>query len=326
MNNKNVFIKKFVTLIYCICLIGMSNAQVTEPESTLKEQKTDTTLGWKNGATIGLSLTQVSLTNWAAGGQNSISGNGILSTFAHYSQEKMLWENYLDVGYGTIKQGKNASWWKTDDRIELTSKYGRKISSKFYYAGLLSVKTQMAPGYNYPDDSTLISDLLSPGYLVGAIGIDYKPQENLTAFFAPATAKMTYVNNQNLANQGAFGVEPATYDENGNLISEGEKLRSEFGGYLRLHYQKKLMENINLKTKLDLFSNYLDNPQNIDVNWEVLIAMKINEYFSATLSTTLLYDHDIDIAIDSNDDGVTDKSAPKTQFKEVLSVGFSYDF
>jgi hypothetical protein len=103
-------------------------------------------------------------------------------------------------------------------------------------------------------------------------------------------------------------------------------MRYEFGGYVRLFFKKDLMKNVNLQTKLDLFSNYLHNPQNIDINWEVLISMKVNKYITATINTQLLYDDDVMIAVDENGDGTPDSSGPRTQFKEVIGVGFSYKF
>ncbi|MFC2121430.1 DUF3078 domain-containing protein [Bacteroidota bacterium] len=318
---KNVFIT--IILLFCYTT-GFS--QIIDAEKIFKTRSTDISDGWQKGGTIILNMSQVSLTNWAAGGQNSISGNGLLSLFAHKKNGASSWQNYLDIGYGTIKQGKKAIWWKTDDKIDFTSKYGKKAFSGWYYAGLLNFKTQMTPGYNYPDESTKISDLLAPGYLIGAIGLDYKKNDNFTAFFAPLTAKTTFVKNQTLADAGAFGVEPANYSPDGEMLSKGENIRTEFGSYIRLFYMKNLMENISMQTKLDLFSNYLNNPQNIDISWEVLLSMKVNKYISATLSTHLLYDDDVNIATDTDNDGITDSNGPKTQFKEVLGVGFSYKF
>ncbi len=317
--------KTVLTIILASCIFA-GFSQVTDAEKKLKTQVADSTDGWKTGGTVSLNLTQVSLTNWAAGGQNSISANGLLSLFAHYQKGNNIWENYLDLAYGTIKQGKNANWWKTDDKIDFTSKYGKKAFYNWYYAGLLNFKTQMTDGYNYPDDSTVISGLLAPGYLLGAIGMDYMPNDNFTAFIAPITSKITMVNNQTLADAGAFGVEAAEYDSLGNILASGKNVRTEFGGYMRFFYKKDIMENIGIQTKLDLFSNYIENPLNIDISWEVLISMKVNKYISATLSTHLLYDDDIDIAVDTNNDGITDKVGPRTQFKEVLGVGFSYKF
>lgn len=117
-----------------------------------------------------------------------------------------------------------------------------------------------------------------------------------------------------LSAAGAFGVAP------------GESVRNEFGGYVRLFYKNDIMENIKLQTKLDLFTNYLDRPQNIDVNWEMLISMKVNKWITVALSTQLIYDHDIKINVDNNGDGVTDEVGPRTQFKEILAVGLAYTF
>ncbi|MCF8296043.1 MAG: DUF3078 domain-containing protein [Saprospiraceae bacterium] len=318
--------KKIFTTIILIIFFATGFSQITDVEKKLKTIKTDTADGWKKGGTITLNLTQVSLSNWSAGGQNTISANGLINLFATYKKEKGVWENYLDIGYGSIKQSENQKWWKSDDKIDLTSKYGQKAFSNFYYAALLNFKTQMDAGYKYPDDSTKISDLLAPGYLVAAIGMDYKPNDNLTAFFAPITGKTTYVNDLELADAGAYGVEPAVYDTAGNMLSRGKTHRNEFGGYIRLFYKLDVMKNVNLTTKLDLFSNYLENPQNIDVSWEVLVSMKINKYISATITTHLLYDDDTDIAIETDAAGKPIKVGPRTQFKEVLGVGFSYKF
>jgi hypothetical protein len=317
--------KKLINIITVITFSGVLTAQTIEAENNLKKQNKDSLDGWKTGGIISLNLTQVSLTNWSAGGENSLSVNGILSLFANLKKGNSTWDNSLDLGYGFLQQGK-ADARKTDDKIDFTSKYGQKAFKNWYYAGLVNFKSQMTAGYNYPDDSTKISDFLAPGYLLGAIGMDYKPSEVFTLFISPITMKMTLVNDQPLADAGAFGVEPALRDTAGNVITKGENYRAEYGGYLRALLKKDIMKNINLQTKLELFSNYAEEPGNIDVNWEVLISMKVNKFISATISTQLLYDHDIDIAVDNNNDGIIDAVGPRTQFKEVLGVGLSYKF
>jgi hypothetical protein len=311
--------KKLISIITVITLSGILTAQTTEAEGNLKKQSKDSLDGWKTGGVISLNLTQVSLTNWSAGGENSLSVNGILSLFANLKKGNSTWDNSLDLGYGFLQQGKTDAR-KTDDKIDLTSKYGHKAFKNWYYAGLVNFKSQMTTGYNYPDDSTKISDFLAPGYLLGAIGMDYKPSEVFTLFISPINMKMTLVNDQPLADAGAFGVEPAVLDTAGNVITKGENYRAEYGGYLRALLKKDIMKNINLQTKLELFSNYAEEPGNIDINWEVLISMKVNKFISATISTQLLYDHDIDI-IDNNGN-----VGPRTQFKEVLGVGLNYKF
>jgi hypothetical protein len=304
--------RTFLTAILLTAMI-CAFSQVTEAEKTLKTQKVDTVLGWKKGGVININTAQTSLTNWAAGGQSSMAIGGLLSLYAHNKKDKSLWENYLDLAYGSMKQ-KSQNWWKTDDRIDFTSKYGLKAADKLYYAALVNFKTQIDKGYNYPNDSDVISKFLAPGYLLAALGLDYQPSDNFAVFFAPLTAKLTFVMDDTLASHGAFGVDP------------GDKLKSEFGGYLRSTLKLNLMENIALQTKLDLFSNYLKDFGNIDVSWETLISMKVNKFISATLSTILLYDDDIVIVTGKNSDGTAKTDKSLIQFKEILAVGFSMKF
>lgn len=313
------------SIVFLFCSTILAYSQVTEGEKKLRSQSADTITGWKTGGVLALNLAQTSLTNWAAGGQNSVAANGILSLFANLKQDKSSWDNSLDIGYGILKQGgKDEIAKKTDDKIDFLSKYGRQAFSNFYYAALLNFKTQMTPGYNYPDIDNLISDLFAPAYLLAALGMDFKPNANFSAFIAPVTAKFTFVNNDKLSAAGAFGVEP------------GEKIKSEFGGYIRAIYTKndftpEFLQGFSLTSKIDLFSNYADNPQNIDVMWENLIAMKVNKYISVSINTVLIYDDNIKIAVDRNNDRTIDAAeiaspGSRVQFKEIIGVGFSYNF
>lgn len=325
---------KTKTILVIILLIGLNQinyGQVTDGETKLRSIDTDTIQGWKKGGVIGLSLAQTSLTNWASGGQNSFAINGLFSVYANYKKDKNVWDNSLDMGYGLLKQGKNSDYMKTDDKFDLLSKYGRQAFNNFYYAALFNFKTQMTVGKDYAKDTAKISNFLAPAYIIGAIGMDYKPNNYFSAFIAPLTGKITIVNDQDLANSGAFGVEPASYDNMGNLLLKGEKSKSEFGGYIRLIYSKndfknEFLKNVSFTTKADFFSNYLHNPQNIDVSWETQIAFRVNNYISVNINTHLIYDDDINIAIDNNGDGLTDQSGPRIQFKEILGVGVTYKF
>ncbi len=306
--------RKLVLIIMMFIAASTGFAQVTETETEMRTSSADSLDGWKKGVTAFINVSQTSLTNWTAGGQNSLSINSLINVYANYTKGKSNWDNSLDIGYGLLKQGKDADFIKTDDKIDLVSKYGYKAFGKWNYAALFNFKTQMTNGYNYPNDSVIISKFLAPGYILGALGLDYKPNDNFSAFIAPLTGKITLVNDQALADSGAFGVEP------------GNKSRSELGGYIRIAFQKDLIENVTFGTKIDLFSNYLNNPQNIDINWETLITLKANEYLSAILSTLLIYDDDIKIEKDTNDDGVIDSKGPSIQFKEVLSIGITLKF
>jgi hypothetical protein len=306
-------LKSIALITLLSCLVINLSAQVTDGEKNLRTQSADTVQGWKKGAVFSVNLAQTSLTNWAAGGMNSVAVNGLLSCFANLKKGKSAWDNSLDLGYGILKQGSGSHSRKTDDKIEFVSKYGRQAFSNFYYAALLNFRTQMRPGLNYPDFANKISDLFAPAYLLTALGLDYKPNQHFSAFISPFTSKLTIVNDKTLSDKGAFGVTP------------GKKSLGEFGGYLRAIYTKSdfksdFMKNVSFTTKIDLFSNYLKNPQNIVVNWETLIAMKVNKYISASLNTQLIYDD----KIKSVSIGVT--GGPKVQFKEILGVGFSYKF
>ena len=318
---------KWKILLLIVCLITFNQTifgQVTDAESELRKQNSDDMQGWKKGGVVAVNIGQTSLTNWAAGGENSFSVNGLFSLFANYKRNNVFWDNSLDIGYGLLKQGEDSDYMKTDDKFDYLSKYGRKATKNLYYAALVNFKTQMTEGKDYAADTSKISDIFSPAYILGAFGMDYKPNSNFSSFIAPVTGKITVVNNQDLADAGAFRVDPATFDSLGNVIEHGKKSKSEFGGYIRVIYTKndfqpEILKNISLTSKIDLFSNYADEPQNIDVNWETQIAMSVNRFISFNINTHLIYDDNIMIL----DDG---KSGPRTQFKEIFGAGFSYKF
>ena len=297
---------KNVPLLFVILLLpGFTYSQITETEKHLKTVETDTIVGWKTGIVTGINLAQTALVNWSAGGESSVAFNGMLSTFANYKDTTSEWINTLDIGYGLMQQGANGKFIKTDDRFDLLSKYGVKAFSKFNYAILANFKTQFAPGYNYPNDSVKISGLLAPAYLLVAVGLNYVPDSYFNAFLAPFTGKMTIVNDNALSASGAYGVEP------------GKKLKGEFGGYARIVYTRsdfksEILKNVAITSKLDLFSNYLKNPQNIVFNWENQLALKVNKYISATINTHLMYDANIRV----------NGAKAKLQFKEILGIGF----
>ncbi len=269
------------------------------------------TLGWKTGGLGTLTFSQVSLYQWAAGGDASVSGAALLNIFANYQDEKQSWENILDLGYGLIKQGGTTR--KSNDRLEFSSMYGRRINDVWNYSALLNFRTQFDNGFKYYGDTakTIISKFMAPGYLTTSLGLDYKPNDHFSLFLSPMTGKFTFVLDDSLAVQGNFGLDP------------GDKLRAEFGGFVKIQYANQIMENVDFTSKIDFFSNYLDEPQNIDINLEFLLSMKINQYLSATLSTLFIYDDDVNLY---KTKGATQPEGPGWQIKEVFGLGFSYKF
>lgn len=287
----------------------------------VKEVNDTSKTHWKKGGTVMVNGQQVSLTNWAAGGQSAMSGSGIASLFAHYSKGKISWTNNLELAYGVIKQASNRKWWKNDDRIQLTSKIGHYAFKNTYYTALADFKSQFAPGYNYPNDSIQISNFLAPAYVVAALGLDFKPVKHISFFVAPLAGRLTIVNDDSLAKYGAFGVQKEIVDATTHqIITHYRRVREQFGGYFKMMFKKEIMENITFTTMLELFSDYLHNPQNLYVNWTTLTSMKVNKFISATLSTQLIYD---DAVMIKSSDG---KIGPRLQVKQVLGVGLSYKF
>ncbi len=328
MKKRNTIAAGLLMLGSLVMTAQQDEAKALEKEmKTMKETKADSLKFWSKGGMISINGQQVNLTNWSAGGQNSISAGGLINLFASYKRDVTVWDNNLDFAYGVVKQGNNKNWWKNDDRIQLTSKYGRQAFKNIYYSALLDFKTQYAPGYNYPNDSVKISDFLAPAYGLAAMGFDYKPNADFSLFFAPLTGKFTIVNNAVLAAQGAFGVQKELRDATTNTITQKYKThREEFGAYLKAQYKRDIMENVSFSTVLELFSNYLNNPGNIDVFWTTLTSMKVNKYISATLSTSLIYDDDINILKEGSTPEKPIFLGPQVQFKQVLAVGFSYKF
>lgn len=308
--------KKQLQLVFASLLIsGFAHSQIdsiaAEPENP-----------WKLKALFGLNGTQSSFVNWNAGGRNNLSVIGFISASADYSKNKWQWKNNLDLALGGLMYldsgGKKQGLQKTDDKIDYATNLGYKIADKWYASLVGGFRTQFMDGFNFPNDSVRVSTFMAPGYANFALGIDFTPTEHLSMFLSPIAVKMTFVNDQTLADAGAFGVKDAIFNTAGDVVSAGKRFRGEIGAYFRFTYNKEIAKNINFKSRLELFSNYANNPQNIDVNADMLWTFKVNSWLSASLNWTLIYDDDIKITDSKGGVG------PRTQFKSVLGLGLSY--
>jgi hypothetical protein len=310
---------RYLFLITCILYSYHLQAQETQND-TIKLTK-----AWKIGGTGTVNFSQVSLSNWAAGGQNSLSVLGIADIYANYKKGKNTWDNTFTVTYGTVKL-EDQPLRKSDDKLVLNLKYGRQASRNWFYSTQLNFRSQLTPTYS-ENKENIVSDFLAPAFLVASLGMDFKPSKKLSVFISPVTGKFTIVKDQLLADQGAFGVEPAQRNFLGEPIpGTGRNFRREFGGFVNVRFRDEVFENITLESKLDLFSNYLNNPENVDVNWENNFNFKVNKFISASLFIHMIYDDDIDILVDRNRDGKKENIGPKLQFKETLGIGLSYKF
>lgn len=296
--------------------------------ATLTTAQTDTLApkSWKLKAIYGVNGSQTAFVNWNAGGRNNVAVLGFIDATANYKKSTFKWDNDLHLALGAVNYigkdvPKKERFQKTDDRIELNTNAGYRLKEHYYLSFLGNFRTQMLDGFVYPNDSIPASRFMAPGYATVALGIDYTPSDNFSLFVSPLAAKMTFVNDERLANLGAFGVDAAVYDGLGGLITAGKRFRGEFGAYLQMKYKRNLAKNIDFKCGVQLFSNYMNNPQNIDVNAESLFSFKINSWLSSSLQWNLIYDDDIDIRRTVNN--VT-KVGPTTQFKSVFGLGMAF--
>ncbi len=293
-------IRNALIAIFCCCSVFVF----------AQEQKTDTIKHWKAGGSTSLSFSQVSLTNWSGGGNNSIAGNFRFKGFLNHKKDKIAWDNTLDVGYGLTKQG-DYKLAKSEDRLNINTKLGYSAGKHWFYTVMADFKTQFSFGYKDPLlQNVKVSDFMAPGYLQFSLGIDYKPSDNFSLFLSPLTSKLTFVVNDSLSAAGAYGVDP------------GDNLRDESGASLKLLAKKDdIITNVSAYTRFDAFSSYTNHPENIDIDWEFGIEMKINKYLNAIFTTNIVYDDDIKSV---NKQG--DEKGPRVQVKQLFGAGLSYKF
>lgn len=294
--------------------VALSTGLTQESE---EEKPTDPPSNWKLKSMFSLNVTQSSFTNWASGGRNNVSGLGFINAQANYRNDRIKWANQLSAGLGGV-QYFDDDLQKTDDVLDVQSTFSCAVKDPLFISMLGGFRTQFIEGFSSPEDSVKSSTFMAPGYLNLSLGMEYIPNDNLKIMASPVSGKFTFVQDQNLANRGAFGVEPGVFDANGALVTPGKNSRAEFGSYIRIIYNKELMENIGLSSRVEFFSNYMNNPQNIDVNGELILDFKVNKWFSASLQMNVIYDDDIDIEDRNGDVG------PRTQFKQVIGLGISY--
>jgi hypothetical protein len=310
------------TILTILVVLGMAWQGISQDIQKVAKAKDEATAAalpdsvpkrWFVSGMGALQFSQAAFSNWSSGGQNAIGLNSMVNIKANWSKGKHAWGNTIDLGYGFqyIGKGGDAKYNKTNDKIELTSAYGYQISKNKYwfFTVLVNFRTQFDAGYNYPDDSTVISKFMAPGYLIAGVGITYAPVKWFYVYLSPSSGRGTFVLDPKLSDMGAFGVD------------SGKQMHAEFGPYLRADMNKDFGKSFNLSTCLELFTNYLEKFGNIDVNWNLLLTLKVNKWLAASVNTQLIYDDDITIK-----DSPDDQGGPRTQFKEILGIGLSYKF
>jgi hypothetical protein len=291
-------------------LILLSGILIASSISAQDSVKTDT--AWKFGGIFSLTLSQAGFTNWSAGGENSYSGNGRLGLSAIYVKEKIAWENNLDMAYGKANQS-GVGLRKTDDQIELNSKFGVRASKKWYYTAVFNAQTQLDKGFQYSDVDSIpdivTSESFAPLYVNFALGADYKANKYTSVFISPINVKNVYVYDSKYAPKYS--------------IDSAKNSKTDIGALVKFKYEKEVIKNLNFLTKLNIFANYLElnSVSDIDVNWEVLVTMNVFKMFSINLNTHLIWDNDVKYA---NSDGTFGDA--RAQFKEIFGAGLAYKF
>jgi hypothetical protein len=319
---------KRVLLVAAALVAYAANAQ----DTTTAVVK-DTT--WKTSGFFGVNTSQTALSDWQGGGNNNVSVGAIFNIEVVYQRDKYeQWLTKADAQFGTVKQDPKQGFRKNIDQIFLLTKYNSlAFGTKWFWSAQADYRTQFAPGYNYNQDQSMMramSDFNSPAYIQLALGIDYKPTNYFSFNVAPIAGKITTVNRQHLADEGAYGVEKATIDENGNIVTPGKKIRYEVGGRIIMKFKKDIMTNVNLDSYLDLFTNYLVKPGNFDVVFNNLLTIKINKIITFNVISQMIYDDDIKRKRDLNGDNLYDGegeiNGPRLQLLTTVAIGFGYKF
>lgn len=269
---------------------------------------------WTKSASFGLNVTNVGLSNWAGGGQNSFAIAGLVKANANYKDGPVSWTNSFEAGYGLVRQGDLEEFRKSDDRLIAISKYSKTFGeSNWAYTALFDFRTQMTNGFSYYENEEgnvereVISRLMAPGYMALSLGGEFKPNDNFYMMASPVSGKLTFVMDDALSAVGSFGVD------------SGKTVRRELGAIFNMRYKVDLAKNIDFETKLNLFQAYRSGAM-VDIMWDNLLEMKVNDFISSTISTQMIYDEDVLFA---NEDGTKEA---KIQFKYVFNVGFLYKF
>jgi hypothetical protein len=349
MKNIYVVMGFFFLILFNTHLHAQDTTAIGIPDPIVERD----TAYWHRGTTLSLNLAQTSLTNWNAGGQNSIAYNALWNSFIRYEKNRTVYSNDLNMSFGQANLA-DKGWRKTDDRLYYMSKLSYKKTEKFRYTVYLDFLTQFADGYNYvasvsdpaQDSAILVSRFMSRGYGTFALGIESTPVEGLFIFFSPLTLKGTVVGYQPFANAGNFGVRPEYIEEStGNRVA-GSNFLLEPGAMLDIMYKKDIAKNVALQTKLSLFWAYIRKDydiddstnvlhgeeyvfnKNIDVLWDFSLVAKVTKYITASLTTSLIYDDDINVLRTKYANDQTNPKAygPAIQFKQVLGLGIQATF
>jgi hypothetical protein len=318
----------FLSLLFFLLLFttNVFSQKIITTIDVPKKVDSDTISHWVNKNRIGFDISEIAFINWNAGGTSSISGLLRGQFNKVYTNDNYNWTNELIVRYGLNKQD-GIELRKTEDVFQLNSAFGyrKDTLSNWYHTAKFNFNTQFTDGYTYPNTEISISRPFAPAYIFLGIGAEYASKDkNKLLYLSPFTSKMTIVLDQRLANLGAFGVDEAVYDLDGNLIAAGKNLRTELGFLITSFYKKEILKNIIMENRLSLYSDYIKDFGNIDIDYQFTLELVVNSHVKTNIGVHVKYDNDIKAIEQINGELVA--VGPKVQLKQVLGVGIVYDF
>lgn len=288
-----------------ILFIGIAGIGIAQPLSLREIQtfnnrnvKSLDSNGWKNSGTFILNLNQGALSNWAAGGEQNVFGvNGMFNYVFNLKNGKITWDNMIDLALGFQNATSFGKFRKIDDRIDLTSKYAYQVSKKGHLGILANFNSQSIAGYDYSTvPNVKISDFLTPGKILLSPGFNYKPDNKVSIYISPLTIRWVLKSNDDFFNVSKFGVDSA------------KKVNNELGAYITVKAKWPLAKWATFSSRIDLFSNYKRNPENVDLLMTNLLTMRFNKFLATNLTFDLIYDDDI---------------IKRLQIKEILGIGLT---
>lgn len=303
-----IIILLFTTLHVFAQDAGIRKLQ-SESLRTVKKNFTDTAYKkWKAGAIYNINVGQGSLSNWAAGGDDfTFSIATALNVFTAYKKERNSWDNALDLNIGYINTSSLGSR-KNDDRVDLVSKYGYALNKKLNLTTLTNFRSQLLKGYSYAGSTkedvkkNFASDFLSPAYVLISQGLDYKTEKGLSVFISPITSRWVIVMDDTLSARGDYGVAP------------GEHSTNQLGAFATVNYTTSFNKFISYRGRVDLFSNYKNNPQNADLYMTNVVSAKLGKVICLSWNLDMIYDDDVKLFGEDN-------SSPALQLKSVFGIG-----
>ena len=280
---------------------------------TPKKVKPPEQEGWKSNGKFSLLFNQSAFNyDWQGGGTSNIAGNSIINYNINYKKNGLTWDNKILADYGiTFLKGEDFSR-KTNDRIELNTRLGKRIHQTFWnYSFFFNFRSQFAKGYKFskdPDTEETIrteeTQFFSPAYVQGGPGILWKKSNDFNFNIAPVTSRMIFVDEK-------FTTIPDYQDGDYFGLDQGETARFEFGGSLAAYFKFSIVKDITMENILNLYSNYIEDPWNIDIDYTLNLNLVVNQYISGNFAFQAIYD---------------DNATSGFQIREVVGLGLNYEF